>query len=293
MPTQRYHHQDSVVGDLINPVQGIRDEQRRKGIQPKDHMAENRRIIRNISHQKQREALKKEEEANAEKFKLAEYQNVGSRVMQKVNEAKAEEPKDFLKAHSGAAGAPHMYPRETTTAGSYVPRQSALPSVPKQEDLAREYEERKQARITKEVNIIKSNMNAIKRQTEAMRAAEAARAAGAEQTHKRGEVPAYLKRFQKQHAAEEAQKQREQEEARERARVPHGTRLVGPEEKEQLLSELRKSLQLEIKRLNSFSVANDSMQLIKAREECERKIDQIEKTIREFERPGDLFLALD
>lgn len=132
-------------------------------------------------------------------------------------------------------------------------------------------------------------MNAIKRQTEAMRAAEAARAVGAEQTHKRGEVPAYLKRFQKQHAAEEAQKQREQEEARERARVPHGTRLVGPEEKEQLLSELRKSLQLELKRLNSFSVANDSMQLIKAREECERKIDQIEKTIREFERPGDLF----
>lgn len=113
-----------MVGDLINPVQGIRDEQRRKGIQPKDHMAENRRIIRNISHQKQREALKKEEEANAEKFKLAEYQNVGSRVMQKVNEAKAEEPKDFLKAHSGAAGAPHMYPREATTAGSYVPRQA-------------------------------------------------------------------------------------------------------------------------------------------------------------------------
>lgn len=293
MPTQRYHHQDSVVGDLINPVQGIRDEQRRRGVQPKDHMAENRRIIRNISQQKQREALKREEEAHAEKFKLAEYQNVGSRVMQKVNEAKAEEPKDFLKAHTGAAGAPHLYSKDPSATGPYVPRQSALPSVPKQEDLAREYEERKQARITKEVNMIKTNMNAIKRQTEAMKAAEAARTAGSEQTHKRGEVPAYLKRIQKQHAEAEAQKQREQREARERARIPPGTRLVGPEEKEQLLAELQKSLQIELKRLNSFSVANDSMQLMKAREECERKIDQIEKTIREFERPGDLFLALD
>ena len=35
------------------------------------------------------------------------------------------------------------------------------------------------------------------------------------------------------------------------------------------------------------------MSSVKAREDCVDKIEQLEKTIRDFQRPGPLFLAID
>ncbi|TNJ28824.1 Calmodulin-binding protein [Giardia muris] len=288
MPLQRYHHQDSVVGDIINPSRGIRDDMVRRGIQPKNHMAENRRQLRQLAAQKQQEREEAEDLANAEPFKMREFQNVESRAMQAAESMKPEAPKDYLKRKTGLAGGPHMRPIDTEP---YAPRQRSRPDVPRQADLIRERQEESHE-VVKEVNRIRANMLAVKKQSEARKAA-AQNSTVDQEPHKKGEIPEYLKKRKHDWAVEAEQKERAEAEARARARVPPGTRLVSEEEKQALLIELRSSLQIEVKRLNSFSVANDSLAQRRSREECERKIEQIEKTIRDFERPGDLFLAYD
>lgn len=110
---------------------------------------------------------------------------------------------------------------------------------------------------------------------------------------KLGEVPAYLQK-RKQEWADEAEKEelrRQMEE--ELAKIPPGTRPVGDEERKRLLQELRQAHQAEIQKLNSFRVQADNECQLRARRECEDRITQLEKTIREFERPGPLYIATD
>ena len=49
---------------------------------------------------------------------------------------------------------------------------------------------------------------------------------------------------------------------------------------------------MEVKRLNSFRIQNDNESALKAKQECIDKIAQLEKTIRDFERPGPLYISV-
>ena len=76
------------------------------------------------------------------------------------------------------------------------------------------------------------------------------------------------------------------------AKIPPGTRPVGDEERQQLLSDLKKAYEVEVKRLNSFRIQNDNESALRAKQECIDKIAQLEKTIRDFERPGPLYISV-
>lgn len=70
----------SVVGDVLNPTNGYRGSLERRGIQPKNHMKENR-IALKYSQVKNREAKDMEKAQKPRLYKLEQFQNVESRLM--------------------------------------------------------------------------------------------------------------------------------------------------------------------------------------------------------------------
>ena len=77
------------------------------------------------------------------------------------------------------------------------------------------------------------------------------------------------------------------------AKIPAGTRKVGDEERAGMLKELESALAAEMRRFNSFKLQSDNTSAVKARQECLDRIEQLEKTIRDFKRPGPLYIAID
>ena len=49
------------------------------------------------------------------------------------------------------------------------------------------------------------------------------------------------------------------------AKIPPGTRPVGDEERQQLLADLKKAYEVEVKRLNSFRIQNDNESALRAK----------------------------
>jgi hypothetical protein len=67
--------------DLMNPVRGIRDVQRRRGIEPRNHARENIRILRE-KQQENREKRQQKMHEKPRKFKMKRFQDVKPRVAQ-------------------------------------------------------------------------------------------------------------------------------------------------------------------------------------------------------------------
>ena len=76
---RKYNAKGSQVGDLMDPVRGIRDVQRRRGKTPKNHAKENLRQLRAL----QRQNREKQGEAGKEpaKFVMKRFQNAKARVV--------------------------------------------------------------------------------------------------------------------------------------------------------------------------------------------------------------------
>lgn len=292
MSTQRYHHTSSVIGALINPSNGIRDEQKRRGLVPKDHMRENARNIAQIERAKQQEEHERIAKETAQPFRLREFDDAKPRVMDAVEAAKQAQTREFLKAGEGTAGGPHLAPRNDSVK-PYQPRPKLQPTVPKFDKEADSQFAATMEAQRRQVNKIRENMKTIKTQSALVhQEREKKQDEKGSDMHRTGEVPEYLRKRKEQWSVEEAQRREDAAYERFKAKIPPGTRPVGTEERKALLAELRTSLQTEIVRLNSFRVSNDSMAAAKSRDECERKIEQLEKTIAEFEKPGDLYIAL-
>lgn len=69
------------VSEILNPTNGYRGALIKKGIQPKDHMRENMRIIK----EKQRENREKAEHQETKNvFKLSKFANVSSTLKKKL-----------------------------------------------------------------------------------------------------------------------------------------------------------------------------------------------------------------
>merc|ERR1719502_617978 len=65
----------------MNPVRGIRDVQRRRGIEPRNHARENIRILRE-KQQENREKRQQKMEEKPRKFKMKRFQDIKPRVAQ-------------------------------------------------------------------------------------------------------------------------------------------------------------------------------------------------------------------
>ena len=57
---RKYNKKGSAVGDLMNPVRGIRDIQRRRGIEPRNHARENLRILREKQQENREKRMHRE-----------------------------------------------------------------------------------------------------------------------------------------------------------------------------------------------------------------------------------------
>ena len=77
--SRKYNKKGSAVGDLLDPVRGIRDVQRRRGIEPVNHAANNVRALREKQMQNR---AKRSEGALASQptFKMKKFSGVKSRV---------------------------------------------------------------------------------------------------------------------------------------------------------------------------------------------------------------------
>ena len=77
--SRKYNKKGSAVGDLMDPVRGIRDVQRRRGIEPVNHAANNVRALR--EKQMQNRAKRSEGAlASQPNFKMKKFSGVKSRV---------------------------------------------------------------------------------------------------------------------------------------------------------------------------------------------------------------------
>jgi hypothetical protein len=98
MAQRRVVHQKDTMGEFLNPDNGYRGSLVRKGIQPKDHMKDN---VKELRLAQMRQKMKKDEEDQPEKplYKLAQFQNVESRLYDIPKEnirRQSFEPKEFL-----------------------------------------------------------------------------------------------------------------------------------------------------------------------------------------------------
>ena len=105
----RMKQNGSSMGALMNPVRGIRDQMRRDGRAPRDHLAANKRAL--IAKQREVSAAtaRRTAESSKENFKMKKFKNVPSRLMQgterKVGGASCTggaAKKSFLRKKSGA-----------------------------------------------------------------------------------------------------------------------------------------------------------------------------------------------
>ena len=76
---RKYNAKGSQVGDLMDPVRGIRDVQRRRGKTPKNHAKENLRQLRALQRQNREKQL--EGDRAAPKFVMKRFQNAKARVV--------------------------------------------------------------------------------------------------------------------------------------------------------------------------------------------------------------------
>lgn len=83
-PLPPHHHHRDTIGNFLAPENGYRGALERKGIQPKDHMKENRRELK-LTQMKLK--AKREEEAIPEKplYKLAQFREVETRLYDEVD----------------------------------------------------------------------------------------------------------------------------------------------------------------------------------------------------------------
>lgn len=72
---RKYNKKGSAVGDLLNPVRGIRDRQARRGMQPRNHAAANMRALRR--KQAENRALREQQQNSLEdRFVMKRFRDV-------------------------------------------------------------------------------------------------------------------------------------------------------------------------------------------------------------------------
>ena len=287
---RKYNKKGSAVGDLMNPVRGIRDVQRRRGIEPRNHARENMRILRE-KQQENREKRQQKMEEKPKKFKMKRFQDVKPRVAQDSKMAteiaretarlrlERKEQKEKLAEKNNKLRQERIAKARQNTRrnspGKIGGREVRKPAVPKRNEVinmpARE-----------EKNFISQNRREAVTSSPPKKQSDENKNSGIEKSGENyGKVPLYLQE-RKAEMAEEAAKRRRAEENK---KAPAGMSLMPEEERLDTLKILKENLAATKDHLQRMPLLVETPSAIRRKANLERKIQEIEDAINIFNRP--------
>ena len=304
---RKYNKKGSQVGDLLNPVRGIRDQQARRGKAPINHARENIRAMRQ-TQAKNRALSNAQNKKKEEKFIMKRFQGVQSRwikpdvkerdrvrdeyIQKRAAEidadrtrketarrdmatARRNEVENLVPAPSAAAS-PDSPPRpeEATTSRTTKTRRNtpSKPRVPSHKNVT------KLAPRSKK-DFVKSNL--ISAVTSSPPRAQEEDVTQRQVHEDFGTVPTYIQ----QRKAEAAEQSRLREEKAEREKgCPPGMTRMSDVERLETLEVLKKNKKVGYEELQKLPMTVETPSLIKRKSALESKLQQIEEALKIFSR---------
>lgn len=296
--SRKYNKKGSAVGDLMNPIRGIRDIQRRRGVEPRNHAAENLRILR--ERQKENRAKKNnnssQESRQKNKFKMKRFQDVKSRVTtdgrgtsnhemiaetarlrdeRRAQKEKLAKKTQRLKMERHARA---EEVRKQRQAQNSRPRELRKPAVPKRNEAA-------PMPKREEKNFIASNLrdmaNASASPTAVKKLATLKKGDSPTKRNGYGKVPLYLQERKSELAEIAAKKKRDED----NKKAPKGMTLMPEEERLHTLRILKDNLKATKDNLSHMPLLVETPSAVRRKASLERKLQEIEDAINIFSRP--------
>eukprot|EP00792_Barthelona_sp_PAP020_P003837 TRINITY_DN1693_c0_g1_i1.p1 TRINITY_DN1693_c0_g1~~TRINITY_DN1693_c0_g1_i1.p1 ORF type:complete len:291 (+),score=88.34 TRINITY_DN1693_c0_g1_i1:34-873(+) len=257
------------VSSILNPADTIAEQQRRKGIKPKNFDQINRQRIQD---QQKRSRAKKLEDVQSldDNFTLREFSNIPSRV-QKATEAKLSESQknhtDYVRKGQGFSRSMKLTEQAKAKADEVRKEKNSTvkPNLPVTENEIPEY----------------SHPNFIQRNKLAIKSSNSRGAISSETTtHKPGEIPEYLKERKAELEAE-----REAAMAPPPNELPEGIIQLPEEERIETLNSLREQLHELEEQLRKLPLVVETHSGIQRKSNLEEQISSTLAAIKVFGQP--------
>jgi len=258
--------------DILNPVDGYRGEQQRKGNRVKDHAKENRRNIREKQRRLQQQKAEHNLKAEMPSFKMQRFKEVQSRVkiqnhrtpntLQTVERGEYRRP-GSVKSTSSSSSA-------ETPRGSTPGRAKMKPAVPTSRDLA-------ELAPRSKINFLHANA----REAINSKPPSPPLMSESKPTHKNyGKVPVYLE----ERKMKWAQMERKRVENMEDPNAPPGMKLMDEGERRETLRVLQDSLEQAKNQLFKLPLTLETPSQLRKKTNIEAKMKEMEDAIKLFSR---------
>lgn len=257
---------------------------RKSRAEPKDHVQENVRRMRQIQRAAKHKETEKQTPVKA-LWKSSKYESVSSKVkdeLQKEPPAPRPTSANFLRAHSRTG----YIPMSARPASAEPPEEKL--TVPK-------------AQTAREVSLYRRNIDFIKLNGKAVKYAGMRRAPSLtalddlkkkqeeELAHyPKGQVPKYLQQRKKQWEEEEQQRLASMPDPD----LPEGHKLMPDAERRETLEKLKATEKELLAQLNSMPIRTDTHRIRTRKEELERKLTEVDEAIKIFSR-RKVFVKMD
>lgn len=308
---RKYNKKGSQVGDLLNPVRGIRDEQARSGRVPRNHAKENIRALR-LKQQQNRNLKEAAANKKEKRFVMDRFKDVQSRWVKPDVAARDAEKEAYIKKRAeeiqadrkaketarrrlatsrreaaeraaeleklSLANAPEAPSQSSGSSSPPAPSSRIRGTTPRKAAVPRRNEGGKLAPRSKK-NFIKGNMVAAI--TKSPPKAPSGNENKPELHSGFGQVPAYIR--ERQAAAAQAEREAAEKAEREKGCPPGMTRM-SEKERTETLAVLMKNKELGYQELTKLPMTVETPSLKRRKADLERKLEQIEEAIKIFSR---------
>ncbi|KAL9658281.1 hypothetical protein ABK040_015603 [Willaertia magna] len=287
-----FHHQDSSqVASFLHPVNGYRGMLKQKGVEPRNHMKDN---LRALKEKESENKIKKEVQASTtkEEFKINKFKEVESKVKHlKTQIYQPENPVNQNYLKSGLSSQRQEIQQVKSKEKAEIIRKETSnidykkPPIPKRDETIEIY------RPVKDKDYIKQNAKDELKQIATKNQNKLNRNETEEyqKPNEFGKIPKYLKDRKKQWEEEALRQKIEVQKVDE---CPPGMRLLPEEERLETLRELEKNKETVMTDIRKMPLICDTVVLQKRKTFLENKLLDIEAAIRTFSRKK-LYIADD
>jgi hypothetical protein len=287
MPTSHHYGKDS-IGAFLAPENGYRGGLKNRGIEPKDHMKENRRDIK-ATEMKMR--AKKDEENTAEKplYKLAQFREVGARLYDDMDQRRpsSDQRGDFLTRGQSERRRDELAGKSRSMRADLENRLNEdfveRPSTPRKASVPKHTDVAQLAKPNDEDFIHRNRADAVTMRTKNRENVEES---GIHEEF--GRVPRYL---------EERKARWEEEDAERRRRMPDpncppGMTVMTEAERQQTLDMLQNSREEALQQLRRMPFVIETPSLRKKQDFLEGKLRELDNALAIFSKPK-VYVAKD